>query len=101
MKEGPLRNLLAFVCLLFAASAANAQSLPNFDMRARCMKLAMTPNVPTETVYDSCMAGEQAAYAELYHWWFEVGDGVRAKCLGSAGGSYANLQMCIDSQVNQ
>jgi hypothetical protein len=101
MKEGSLRKLLTLVCLLFAVSAANAQSLPNFNMRAHCMKLAMTPNMPTETIYDSCMAAEEAAYAELYNWWYEVGDGIRANCLTSARGSYANLQICIDSQVNK
>jgi hypothetical protein len=99
MREVSLRTFLVLASLLLTASAAGAQSLPNFDMKGRCMRLAMTPNMPTETIYDSCMAGEEAAYAQLYHWWDDIASGTRANCLNVARGSYANLQLCIDSQA--
>jgi hypothetical protein len=96
-----MRNgLLAILCLLFTASAAFGQALPSYDMRGRCLRLAMTPNMPTETIYYSCMAGEEAAYAQLYHWWSEIGGETRQRCINSARGSYATLQLCIDQTVS-
>lgn len=94
-----MKKFLAIVCLLFTASAACAQSLPNFNIQRRCWNLGMRPNVPTQTIYYSCIAAEQAAYAQLYHWWDEIGNETRYRCLNAAGGSYANLQLCIDSNV--
>lgn len=91
-----MRQLLAIICFLFSASAACAQALPNFNMQRHCLRLGMTPNMPTETIYYSCMAGEEAAYAQLYHWWNEIGDETRSRCLNYANGSYATLQLCID-----
>jgi hypothetical protein len=91
---------LAIFCLLIAASAASAQALPSFNMRGHCLRLAMTPNLPTETVYDSCMAGEEAAYGQLYHWWGEIGGETRMRCINYARGSYVTLQLCIDSSAS-
>jgi hypothetical protein len=96
MRRASVRKLIVLICL-FAASAASAQALPNFDIQRRCLRLAMTPNVPTESVYYGCVASEQAAYGQLYHWWDDVASGAKAQCVGAARGSYERLQFCIDS----
>jgi len=94
-----LRKLPALaVLVVLVASAANAQSLPNFDVQRRCLKLAMTPDVPTETFYAECMANERAAYAALQSSWGKVAAVARSRCLSVAGGSYAALQGCIRAQ---
>lgn len=92
-----MKKLLLTACLLLTASAAGAQSLPSFNIQRRCLKLGMTPNMPTETIYYSCMAGEEEAYAHLYHWWGDIAEETRNRCIDTSGGSYVNLQLCIDA----
>lgn len=92
-----MKTFLAIACLLFTSSAASAKSLPSFNIQRRCLKLGMTPNMPTETIYYSCMAGEEQAYAHLYHWWADIAEETRNRCIAASGGSYVNLQRCMDS----
>jgi hypothetical protein len=97
LRKLPALAVLA-VLVVVVASAANAQSLPNFDAQRRCLKLAMTPDVPTETFYADCMANERAAYAAVQSSWGKVAAVARSRCLSVAGGSYAALQGCIRAQ---
>jgi hypothetical protein len=97
LRKLPALAILVLV-LVLVASAANAQSLPNFDAQRRCLKLAMTPDVPTETFYADCMANERAAYAAVQSSWGKVAAVARSRCLSVAGGSYAALQGCIRAQ---
>lgn len=92
-----MRKFLALLCLVLVAPAAEAQSIPNYNIKARCWRLAMRPNVPTETIFDSCMVAEQVAYSELYHWWDHIASETRYRCMSNSGGSYANMQFCIDA----
>jgi|GEM_PF-2769726 len=94
---------LVFACLALWSGVSFAGEIPRFDVEASCEQLASLGGEFSNTLFNSCIAGEQSAYDGLKGAWNSIPAGIRSQCveLATLGGpgSYTLLDSCIGMEM--
>jgi len=90
------------VCLCCLHSAALAQEVPEYDIEARCERLAGS-NAPENRQFNSCLFVEEYAMGAIEDHWPEADDTIRNECLEEANPteSYVVLASCIMDRIRR
>ena len=94
---------LLWTCVTFVATTPVARAeMPAYDPERYCKEVSSSIGVPSETLRNSCLRMEQAAYDGLKPRWDGLPTSVRGYCDGIARAvgspSYTLLQSCVQQE---
>jgi hypothetical protein len=87
------RLLLAATACFALAAPAHADDLPSYDVMAYCQTQPAWPSL------HDCVTVEYAHREFASKTWQQSSPAVRTECSANAFGSYATLNMCLDSHT--
>ncbi len=102
-----MRGVVGTVILIAICSGTTAvaqtSSVPRYDVKQQCNKVASFGGTYSEMVMDGCLGMEQTAYDQLKQAWNTLPESIRTNCdkIAKFGGvgSYMTLQGCVEMET--
>ncbi|MDH4571121.1 hypothetical protein [Salinicola acroporae] len=94
--------LPGLLCLSLVVGAANADSIPRYDVESHCTEVASITGDLSNSLYNSCIQMEQSSYDHLKGAWSSIPANIRGGCddVATVGGSgsYSLLESCVQME---
>lgn len=96
--------IVSIFMTLSLISSAHAQSIPFYDVKTACQRLAGYGGSYSNLTYIGCMDMEQSTYNDLKSRWDRIPGYIKRQCMELAkyggGGSHLTLGGCVDMEMD-